>query len=94
MQVDTTIKKQSFPFPAPESNLIPGTRVKAPTFLTSDQAANYLGVNPRLMENWRWRKVGPTFAKVGHRIRYNLNDLKSFIKTAPVDKVEMREARR
>ena len=47
--------------------------------LTSDQAAKYLNVAPRLMENWRWRKVGPKFLKVGNRIRYDMFDLKSFV---------------
>ena len=83
IQVDTTNKKENPLVFEPEINLIPGTRIEAPKFLTSDQAATYLGVAPRLMENWRWRKVGPTFAKVGHRIRYSLNDLKEFVKTAP-----------
>ena len=58
---------------------IQGTTVTAPTFLTSDQAAQYLNVAPRLMENWRWRKVGPRYVKVGNRIRYNMEDLKSFV---------------
>jgi len=64
------------------SKAIPGTKVVAPTFLTSDQAAKYLNVAPRLMENWRWRKVGPKFVKVGNRIRYDMKDLKSFISTS------------
>ena len=83
IQVDTTTKKENLSIFAPETNFIPGTRVEAPTFLTSDQAAEYLGVAPRLMENWRWRKTGPDFSKVGNRIRYNLNDLKEFTKTTP-----------
>ena len=65
------------------SNAIPGTRVTAPTYLTSDQAAKYLNVAPRLMENWRWRKVGPKFVKVGNRVRYDMVDLKMFI-SSPV----------
>ena len=61
------------------SAAIPGTNVTAPTFLTSGQAAKYLNVAPRLMENWRWRRVGPKFVKVGNRIRYDMADLKTFI---------------
>ena len=61
------------------NSAIPGTKVVAPTFLTSDQAAKYLNVAPRLMENWRWRKAGPKFVKVGNRIRYDMVDLKIFI---------------
>ena len=79
IQVDTKSQKQNLPVATLGISFIPGTRIEAPTFLTSDQAAAYLGIKPRLMENWRWRKVGPTFAKVGHRIRYNLNDLERFV---------------
>ena len=63
-------------------NTIPGTKVTAPTYLTSNQAAKYLNVAPRLMENWRWRKVGPKFVKVGNRVRYDMVDLKSFISSS------------
>jgi hypothetical protein len=48
-------------------------------FLTSDEAARYLGVKPRLMENWRWRKCGPKFLKIGNRIRYTMEDLQAFV---------------
>jgi len=78
MNLDTEPKTEKKPKP-PSNGTIPGTNVTAPTFLTSKQAADYLNVTPRLMENWRWRRVGPKYAKVGNRVRYNLEDLKSFV---------------
>ncbi|MCC3862525.1 tyrosine-type recombinase/integrase [Pseudemcibacter aquimaris] len=78
MNLDTEMKKQK-PRRSKPKGVIAGTNIKAPTFLSSDQAAKYLNVAPRLMENWRWRKVGPKYVKVGNRVRYELNDLKSFI---------------
>ncbi len=78
MNMDTKPKADQKPKRC-SSSAIPGTHVTAPTFLTSDQAAKYLNVAPRLMENWRWRKVGPKHVKVGNRIRYDMTDLKSFI---------------
>ena len=60
-----------------------GLTVEAPRFMTSEEAAQWLGVDQRLMENWRWRKVGPRFVKVGNRVRYCVEDLKVFVqKTA------------
>ena len=50
-----------------------------PRFMTSEQAAKYLSVNPRLMDHWRWRKCGPKFVKVGNSIRYTKNALDSFV---------------
>ena len=81
MNLDTKSKTNQKP-KRRASNAIPGTRVTAPTYLTSDQAAKYLNVAPRLMENWRWRKVGPKFVKVGNRIRYDMIDLKSFVSSS------------
>ena len=50
-----------------------------PRFMTSAQAAIYLNVNPRLLENWRWKRTGPRFVKVGNSIRYTRDDLDSFV---------------
>ena len=54
------------------------THVQIPVYLTSEQAAEYLGVQPRLMDNWRWRKVGPHYIKVGRRIRYSQSSLDDY----------------
>ncbi|MEN8723149.1 MAG: hypothetical protein ABF335_09695 [Alphaproteobacteria bacterium] len=78
MNLDTEIKKQK-PRCSKPKGVIAGTNIKASTFLYSDQADKYLNVAPRLMENLRWRKVSPKFVKVGNRVRYELDDLKSFI---------------
>ncbi len=51
-----------------------------PKFMTSEQAAAYLNVRPRLMENWRWRKCGPCFVKIGNSIRYTREDLDKFVR--------------
>lgn len=61
------------------TEVIPGTNIEAPVYFTSEQAAKYLNVNPRLMDDWRWRKAGPAFVKVGGRIRYTLTALKEFL---------------
>lgn len=62
----------------PAVEIVAKTNIQIPVYLTSDQAAEYLSVAPRLMENWRWRKVGPKFIKVGSRVRYRLDDLDAF----------------
>ena len=50
-----------------------------PRFMTSEQAAKYLSVNPRLMDHWRWRKCGPRFVKVGNSVRYTRGALDDFV---------------
>ena len=49
-----------------------------PRFMTPAQAANHLNINPRLLENWRWRKKGPKYVKVGNNVRYTLEELDRF----------------
>ncbi len=50
-----------------------------PNFLTSEEAAKYLNVKPRLMDDWRWRKKGPKFVKVGNSVRYTRKALDTFV---------------
>ena len=50
-----------------------------PRFMTPKQAASYLNINSRLLENWRWKKCGPRFVKVGNSVRYTREDLDSYI---------------
>lgn len=50
-----------------------------PRFMTAAQAAIYLNVNPRLLENWRWKRTGPRFVKVGNSVRYTREDLDDFV---------------
>lgn len=39
--------------------------------LTSEQLAEQLNVRPATVAQWRWRKSGPEFIKVGRTVRYS-----------------------
>ncbi|MDP2259954.1 MAG: helix-turn-helix domain-containing protein [Caulobacter sp.] len=48
--------------------------------LTTRDAAEFLGVSPRTLEDWRLRGGGPLFCKVGARlVRYLVEDLVLFV---------------
>lgn len=48
--------------------------------MNQDQAASYLGVSPRTMEQWRLRGGGPSFVRIGPRcIRYRQAALDSWL---------------
>ena len=50
-----------------------------PRFLTVEQAAQYLGLSLRTLNNWRCLGAGPRFHKFnGRMIRYKIEDLDSF----------------
>lgn len=52
------------------------------TYLTTAQAAERLGLQPRTLERWRWTGVGPRFRKLGGAVRYAQADLDEFADAA------------
>lgn len=52
---------------------------QAPALMTTQQAAAWLCVSPRTLEDWRLRGGGPFFRKLGRSVRYALSDLQAFI---------------
>jgi excisionase family DNA binding protein len=48
--------------------------------ISSDEAAEFLGLNPRTLKNWRHldRRELPYY-KVGRRVIYDLQDLTNFL---------------
>lgn len=48
---------------------------KGSPFLNTAQAALYIGLSRRTLENMRYRGGGPCFRKHGRIVRYHVNDL-------------------
>jgi hypothetical protein len=46
--------------------------------LTEDQTAEQLGVTAATLANWRWRKYGPAYLKVGRKVLYLQDDVDSW----------------
>lgn len=53
----------------------------AGNLLDQNEVAVMLGVSPKTLEYWRWKKVGPKFLKVGRLVRYRVSDVESYIKS-------------
>jgi hypothetical protein len=51
----------------------------------SKAAADHIGVASQTMNNWRYRRQGPVYHKVGDKIFYYENDLDDFIKAGRID---------
>lgn len=47
--------------------------------VTEAEAAEKLGVSAAALEKWRLRGTGPSFVRVGRRIRYRLVELDRFL---------------
>ncbi len=50
----------------------------ASPFLTVEEAATYLRLKKRTLDNMRWMGTGPKFRKHGGRIFYELGELKEW----------------
>jgi hypothetical protein len=49
-----------------------------PKHLGEAAAAKKLGVSKGTLANWRWRKYGPPFLKIGRRIEYLDSDIEEW----------------
>jgi hypothetical protein len=48
-------------------------------WLTTGQAARYLGLTPKTLANWRSLGTGPSFKRMGRGIRYRRDSLAGFV---------------
>ncbi|WP_087573892.1 helix-turn-helix domain-containing protein [Sphingobium sp. 15-1] len=54
---------------------------KGSPFLNTAQAAYYIGLNWRTLEQMRWKGLGPSFRRHGRFIRYHIDDLDAWSRT-------------
>ena len=47
--------------------------------MTTAEAADYLGCRPTTVSNWRQSGAGPTFLKLGGKVRYDPVDLDAWV---------------
>lgn len=47
--------------------------------LSNKEAARFLGISHRTLEDWRLTNRGPRFIKLGRLVRYRLSDLLDFM---------------
>lgn len=58
--------------------LQPGSNGRPSPFLTVNEAAEYLRLERRTLDNWRWAGLGPDWRKHGGRVVYHIDDLRAF----------------
>lgn len=46
--------------------------------LTPAELAAELRIPAKTLEQWRWRKTGPSYLKLGHHVRYRRSDIEAF----------------
>jgi hypothetical protein len=50
-------------------------------YLRPEAAAEYIGMDKTSMRNWRWKRIGPKFMKIGALVVYAVDDLDAFMRT-------------
>ena len=65
-----------------------------PLLLTEKQVSALLGISLSSLQKWRHFRKGPSYLKIGHLVRYRLNDLEAFFEKALVNPGEADRASR
>ncbi len=47
-------------------------------FITPSELAKRWGIKGRTLERWRWQRVGIKYIKIGHLIRYRMEDVLAY----------------
>ena len=55
-----------------------------PEYLTADQVSQMTGFSPKALENYRSKRSGPPFLKVGHSVRYRADDVRAWVESEEV----------
>ncbi len=53
--------------------------------LNENEAARFLNLSIKCLQNWRWRGTGPRYYRLSNRIRYSLRDLESFVSQCAIE---------
>lgn len=51
---------------------------------TETEAANYLGMKQKTLQQWRFYGRGPTYLKLGRSVRYLQSDLDHFLEQSRI----------
>ena len=56
--------------------------------LSERDAASFLGITQRTLQDWRLNRRGPAYIKLGRRVAYDREDLEQFLAANRVEPAE------
>jgi len=59
------------------------------TYFCQELVSRRWGISTRTLEGWRYRHKGPSFVRIGGRVRYRLSDLEEFERRGSVTTGEL-----
>lgn len=60
--------------------------------MNTEGAADYLGLRPATLNNWRQTGKGPRFLRIGGRVMYRRQDLDAYLEKRTVETTDSRAA--
>jgi len=61
-------------------------KMQADGMLNQEEAAQFLHLQPRTLESWRQRRIGPRFVRYSMRcVRYRAQDLQAWLDSQSID---------
>lgn len=60
--------------------------------MNTERAAEYLGLRPTTLNNWRVAGRGPRFVRIGNRVSYRQADLDAYLEKRTVETSDSRAA--
>lgn len=62
------------------SRTLPSTPDPLPEdILKASYVADWIEIEEKTLAQWRWRRVGPPYIKVGHQVRYRRSDVQAWL---------------
>ncbi|UYQ72875.1 helix-turn-helix domain-containing protein [Pelagibacterium flavum] len=59
-------------------------------YVTTEELASSLGVHPTTLAKWRTARKGPPFARMGHRVLYNVDRFKQWLAEQEIQPISKR----
>lgn len=53
--------------------------------IRDSQVAEIFGTTTGVVRNWRWRRRGPRYVKMGASVRYRVADVRAYLASVTVD---------
>ena len=63
--------------------------MQAGKLLKSKEVAEIMGLKVQALEMWRQRDIGPRYLKLGHNVRYRIEDVIAWLNSRPAGGVKI-----
>lgn len=59
--------------------------IETPRWITEKEASQIMGIAIQTLRNWRFKRVGPPYAKVSKAVRYRVDEVVDFMERKKIN---------